>query len=99
MGNLAYLVDPVRVQYPQIRAPSPYTLFSRRPQTSLIFKLVDTLTSGFAVHLALWNGSLATTTADTNAINYVTLLGLIAEAASFVRTRWPGRAVNDVQLS
>ena len=42
---------------------------------------------------------LAVTAADTDAVDHVALLGLVAEAASLVGAGGTGRAVDDVQLA
>ncbi len=47
----------------------------------------------------LGNGLLATTTADTHAVDDIALLGLVTEAASLVGARGPRGTVDDVQLA
>lgn len=47
----------------------------------------------------LGNWLLASTTADTDAVDNVALLGLVTQTASLVGARWAGRAVNDIQLA
>ena len=47
----------------------------------------------------LGDWTLATTTANTDAIDNIALLGLVTKTACLVRTRWAGGAVDDVQLS
>lgn len=47
----------------------------------------------------LGNWLLASTTADTHAVDNVALLGLVTQTASLVGARWAGRAVNDIQLA
>ncbi len=42
---------------------------------------------------------LATTTANTDAVDDITLLGLVTKTAGLVWARWAGRAVNNVQLA
>lgn len=42
---------------------------------------------------------LAITTANTNAIDDIALLGLVAKTAGLVRTRWSGGTVYNVQLA
>jgi hypothetical protein len=43
------LVDPVRVEHPQVAASATNSLLSNRPQTTLGLELVDTLMHGLAV--------------------------------------------------
>jgi hypothetical protein len=47
----------------------------------------------------LWYGALATSTADTDTVDNIALLGLVTKTASLVGTRWAGGTVDDVQLS
>jgi hypothetical protein len=42
------LIDPVRVEYSQIRTPTSHTLLSRGLQRSLVFELVYTLIGRFS---------------------------------------------------
>lgn len=42
------LVDPVRIQYPEIGATAAHTFFSGGFERALVFELVDTLIGGFA---------------------------------------------------
>ena len=48
---------------------------------------------------SLGNWALATSTANSDTVNNIALLGLVTKTASFVGTRWTGCAVDDVQLS
>ncbi len=43
------LVDPVRVQHPQVSTSTTDTFFSGSSETSLEFEVVDTLSNGFTV--------------------------------------------------
>lgn len=47
----------------------------------------------------LGGGSLAATAADTDTVDNVSLLGLVAETAGLVGARRAGSAVDDVQLT
>jgi hypothetical protein len=42
------LIDPVRVQNPQVCASPPNTFLSCRPEGPLVFELVNTLVGGFS---------------------------------------------------
>ena len=42
---------------------------------------------------------LPSTPPDAHTVDNVALLGLVAQTAGLVRTRWAGSAVNDVQLA
>ena len=93
------LVDPVRVQHPQVAAPLSDTLLGGAPQAALELEVVDTLADGLAVGGTLGDGLLAVTAADADAVDDVALLGLVAEAAGLVGARGAGRAVDDFQLA
>lgn len=43
--------------------------------------------------------ALATSTADTDTVDDISLLGLVTQTASLVRTGWAGSSVNDIQLA
>lgn len=43
--------------------------------------------------------SLASSTTDTDAVDDITLLGLVAQTAGLIWARWTGSAMDDVQLS
>lgn len=93
------LIHPVRVQHPQITASFSYSLFGGAPEASLELEVVDTLTDGFTIGGTLGNVFLAVSTAHSDTVDDVPLLGLVTETAGLVRTRWSGCAMNDVQLA
>jgi len=47
----------------------------------------------------LWNGLFAVTPADTDAVDEIALLGLVAQTASLVGARRTGCTVNDIELA
>lgn len=51
------------------------------------------------VPLTLGDRLFPVTTADTDAVDDISLLGLVTEAASLVRARGTGSAVDDVKLT
>ena len=57
------------------------------------------MVGGLAVGSTLGNGALAATTADTDTVDDVTLLGLVTETASLVGTRGARSTVDGVQLA
>jgi hypothetical protein len=93
------LVDPVRVQDAQVGAAAADTLLGGRLEGALVLELVDSLVGGLAEGGTLGNWLLASTTANTDAVDNVALLGLVTQTASLVGARWAGRAVNDIQLA
>lgn len=78
------LVHPVAVQHAQVRAHATHTALGDHTQVASVLQLVDTLVLGLAVHNTLGVGSLASSTADGNAVHHVTLLRLHAQLAGLV---------------
>lgn len=93
------LVDPVRVEHAEVSALATDTLLSGGTQAALVFEVVDTLADGLAEGGTLGNRLLPVTAADTDAVDDVSLLCLVPQAARLVRARRARSAVNDVQLT
>jgi hypothetical protein len=93
------LVDPVRVEDAEVGAATADSLFSGGAEGALVLELVHTLVGRFAVGSTLWHWLLATTAADSNSVDHIALLGLVAETTGLVWSRRAGSAVDDVQLS
>jgi hypothetical protein len=93
------LVDPVGVQDAQVGAAAANTFLSGSTQSTLVLELVDTLVGGLAVGGTLGGRALATTAADTDAVDDVTLLGLVTETTGLVGTRGARSTVDGVQLA
>lgn len=93
------LIDPVGVQDTEVRAATANTLLSNRLQVTGGLQLVHTMASGLTADLTLGNLALAASTADTDAINDVSLLGLVAETASLVGAGGTAGTVDDVELT
>ena len=93
------LVNPVRVEDTKITASATNTLFSYGTKTTLELEVVNTLADGFTVGSTLGDRLLPVTTADTNTIDNISLLSLVAKTASLVGARRAGGTVNDVQLA
>ena len=91
------LVDPVGVEDAQVGAAASDTLLSGRTEGALVLELVDTVVGRLAVGGTLGREPLAVTTADTDAVDNVALLGLVSEAAGLVGARRTGSTVDDVQ--
>lgn len=89
------LVDPVRVENAQVGASSANTLLSGRPERSLVLQLVHTLVGGLAISSTLWNWPLATSTANTDTVDDISLLSLVSETASLVWARWSRSTMDD----
>jgi len=80
------LVDPVRVEDAQVSATTSDTLLSSGLERSLVLELIYTMVGGLAVSSTLWHWTLASTTANTNAVDDIALLGLVTKTASLVWT-------------
>lgn len=93
------LVDPVRVQDTQVGAAAANTLLSGGLEGTLVLELVDTVVGGLAVGGTLGDRALATTAADTDAVDNVALLSLVAEAAGLVGAGGTRSTVDGVQLT
>jgi len=93
------LVDPVRVQNTQVSALAANTLLSGGLERALVLELVDTLVDGLTEGSTLGGGSLTVTATNTDTVDNITLLGLVAETTSLIGTRRAGSTVDDIQLS
>lgn len=115
------LVDPVRIEDPQVGAATANPLFGGGFERALVFQLIDSLICGLACgveHVSRFGGllqnigyrgrtigrafgdwPLPTSSTDTDTIDNIALLGLVAQTASFVRSRRARGTMNDVQLA
>lgn len=75
------------------------TYLSDRLQSTVWLQLVDTMTLGLAVGASLGDGALAATTADTNSVDDVSLLGTVSQTTSLVGASRSWRAVQLGQLT
>lgn len=73
------LVDPVRVEDAQVGADTAGALLGNAAQVADELELVDTLVLGLSVDNALVVRSLATATANSHAVDNVSLLGLVSK--------------------
>ena len=78
------LIHPVAVQHTQVLADATNTALSNRAEIALVLQSDNTLVLGLSIHNTLGIGSLASSTADSNTINNVALLGLHSQSASLV---------------
>lgn len=83
----------------EVAAAAADTLLGGALETTLVLEVVDTLADGLAVGGALGDRPLAVSAADTNAVDHVALLGLVAEAAGLVRARRARSAVDHRELA
>ena len=88
------LVDPVAVQHPQIGVTASGLFFRNTLQVAFKLEVVDTLMLGLTKHHTTMVLTLAASTTDTGADNHISLLGLVAETVSLVRTSRLGAGEN-----
>jgi hypothetical protein len=93
------LVHPVRVQDPEIATSATDTLLCCALKTALRLDVVHTLADRLSVGSTLGGLLLAVAAADTDTVDDVALLGLVAQAASLVRAGGTRGTVDDVQLA
>jgi len=92
------LVDPVRVQDPQVGASSTDSLLGGGLETSLELEVVDTLPDGLTVGGTLGSGPLPVSPPDPDSVDDESLLGLVSQPPGLVGPRGPGSPVNNRQL-
>lgn len=93
------LANPVRVEHSKTTKISPSTLLGHRSETPLKLQVINTLVGRFTISCSLGYWPLATTTANTNTIDYIALFGFVTQATSLIRTSWSGCTVNSIQLA
>lgn len=93
------LVDPVGVQHTEVGSDAANTLLGNRAKVADELELVDTVVLGLAIDNTLEVRSLAATTADSNSVHDVALLGLVAQAVSLVGTSGASHALDLVSLA
>jgi len=94
----AVLAHPVAVEHSKPSNFPTNAFFRNGPEIPCRLELIDTHGSGLASDDALGNGSLATSSTDSNSVDHVPILGLIAEFASLIGTRRTAGPVDDGQL-
>lgn len=92
-------VDPVRVQDAQVAAATADTLLSEGLEATLGLEVVDTLADGLAVGGTLGGVLFAVTATNTDTVDNVSLLGLVAETAGLVGARGTRGAVDNRELA
>lgn len=86
--------NPVGIQDSQSSTMAPSSLLSNRLKASSKLQLVNTVVDRLAVGCTLRNWALATTAADTDPVNDITLLSLVSQPSRLIR---PGGAGSPVQ--
>ena len=93
------LANPVGVEDSQVSAASSNSVLSSSSVRSVGLELVDTLVNGLSVDNTLGDGSLAATSSDSDSVNHVALLGLVAELSGLIGAAGSVALVNDGELS
>lgn len=93
------LTDPVRVEDSEVSASSADSFLSDSLVGSVWLQHVDTLVNWLAVNNTLGDWSLSTTSSDSNSVDNVTLLSLVAELSGLVDSAWSVGLVDNWQLS
>ncbi|OIH80031.1 hypothetical protein A7N05_18965 [Acinetobacter baumannii] len=93
------LAHPVRVEHSQGSTVTASTLLSDGLQAAGKLDLVDTMMHWFAIGSTFGHGAFTTSTAHTNTVDHVALLGLVAQPASLVRPGGSGSTVEVGQLT
>ena len=93
------LADPVGVEDSEVSAASSNSVLSSSSVRSVGLELVDTLVNGLSVDNTLGDGSLAATSSDSDSVNHVALLGLVAELSGLIGAAGSVALVNDGELS
>ena len=93
------LTNPVRVENSEVSATSSNSLLSSGSVRSVGLELVDTLVNGLTVDDTLGNGSLTATSSDSDSVDHVSLLCLIAELSGLIGSAGSVNLVNDGELS
>jgi hypothetical protein len=93
------LADPVRVEHTEGAALSSCTLFGLGPEGTLELELGNTHGNWLTVADTLGDRSLTATTLDTDTVDDVALLGLVAETTSLVWSGWSGCPVDGRELT
>jgi hypothetical protein len=93
------LVDPVRVEDTEVGTLATDTFFSSGLERALVLELVHTFVDRLAISSTLGSHSLATTATDADTVDNETLLGLVSQTTSLIRTRRTRSTVDHVELS
>ncbi len=93
------LTNPVGVEDAEVSAASADSLLSDSAMRAGGLELVDTLVHGLAVDNTLGDRSLTATTSDSNSVDHVALLGLVAELSGLIGAARSVDLVDDGELS
>ena len=93
------LSNPVGVEDAKVGAFASNTLLGDRLVSSLLLKLADSLVAGLSVNATLLHIALTSTSADSDSVDNVALLGLVSKSASLLWARWSHALVNSWKLT
>lgn len=95
----AVFASPVRVEEAEVSASLSRALFRKASQRTSGLDVLDTLVGGLTIHDTLGVGSLSGSSADTDSVDDVSLLGLVTKSSRLVHARRSGASVHGVQLT
>jgi hypothetical protein len=90
---------PVTVDNSKVSDGFTRSFFSDGLNSSLKFKLVNSLVDWFTVGGTLWRESLSATSSNSDSVDYVTLLGFVAHKSGFFWPGWSSGSVDSWKLS
>ena len=93
------LAHPVRVKNSQVGALSTDLLFSNRSVGSGLLELSDTSMDWLTVDDTLMDGSLSSTSSNSDSVDNVSLLLLESEGSGLIQSGWSLDLVDDWELS
>jgi hypothetical protein len=80
------LVHPVAVEHTEVGANATNTALSNSTEVTTVLQLVNTLVLGLTINNTLRIRSFTSTTANSNTVHNITLLGLHSKSASLIGT-------------
>ena len=93
------LTNPVRVENSKVRALSTNLLLSDRSVGSGLLELSDTSMDWLTVDNTLMDGSLSSSSSDSNSVDDVSLLLLESEGSGLIQSGWSLDLVDNWKLS
>ena len=93
------LTNPVRVENSKVRALSTNLLLSNRSVGSGLLELSDTSMNWLTVDNTLMDGSLSSSSSDSNSVDDVSLLLLESEGSGLIQSGWSLDLVDNWKLS
>ena len=93
------LTNPIRVEDSHVGASSTNLLLGNRSVRSSLLELGDTLMNWLTVNGTLMDGSLSSSSSDSDSVDDVSLLLLESDGSCLVESGWSASLVDDWELS